>query len=195
MSTSCDDAALCGTPPAIDERGRRGQLGMALRIGSVCMVYMVLLSKYSAATGPFLGPGLTAVTWQKESSIRSSTATTTTPTTRPVGTAPRSHIRRRLSLVRYRPPDIIAPVTRRNSVFAVPEKREPSHRFAASDQLQLEPPALLADTSNGVARALLTATERAAIVARQDVGTATVSDWTAYSRDLDARLQVHGKMC
>ena len=80
-------------------------------------------------------------------------------------------------------------------MFAVPEKREPSHRFAASDQLQLEPPALLADTSNGVARALLTATERAAIVARQDAGTATVSDWTAYSRDLDARLQVHGKMC
>jgi hypothetical protein len=41
----------------------------------------------------------------------------------------------------------------------------------------------------------LSTAQRAALVARMDAGTATVSDWTAYSRDLDARLQIHGKMC
>ena len=41
---------------------------------------------------------------------------------------------------------------------------------------------------------LLSDAERAAIVARQDASTATAADWAAYSRDLDARLPVHGKM-
>jgi len=46
---------------------------------------------------------------------------------------------------------------------------------------------LLANTSNGATRAPLTATERVAIVARMDQGTAVAADWAAWSRDLDGR--------
>ena len=53
--------------------------------------------------------------------------------------------------------------------------------------LPAEPPALLANTSNGATRAPLTATERVAIVARMDQGTAVAADWAAWSRDLDGR--------
>ena len=52
---------------------------------------------------------------------------------------------------------------------------------------QTERPALLANTSNGATRAPLTATERVAIVARMDQGTAVAADWAAWSRDLDGR--------
>ena len=50
-----------------------------------------------------------------------------------------------------------------------------------------EPSALLANTSNGAARALLTATERAALIARLDTSP-TKADWVAWERDLEARL-------
>ena len=48
--------------------------------------------------------------------------------------------------------------------------------------------ALLANRSNGAARAPLTATERVAIVARMDAGTATKVDWDLWNRDLGTRL-------
>jgi hypothetical protein len=62
---------------------------------------------------------------------------------------------------------------------------------ASAPPEQTEPSALLANTSNGAAQAPLAATERAAIVARQDAGTATRGDWTLWQRDLDRRLAMH----
>jgi hypothetical protein len=53
--------------------------------------------------------------------------------------------------------------------------------------LPAEPPALLANTSNGAARALLTATERTALIARLDTSP-TKADWAAWERELEARL-------
>jgi hypothetical protein len=53
--------------------------------------------------------------------------------------------------------------------------------------LPAEPPALLADTSTGAPRPLLTATERAALIARLDTSP-TKADWAAWERDLEARL-------
>jgi hypothetical protein len=53
--------------------------------------------------------------------------------------------------------------------------------------LPTEPPALLVNTSNGAARALLTATERTALIARLDTSP-TKADWAAWERDLEARL-------